>query len=82
MSYLISPGAATVGQTIQMSACGFQPGEFIEWTYLGLIASGFADDEGCLQLSLTIPAGTPSGDHPMEITGDGGSFAELEFTIL
>ncbi len=82
VSYLISPGAAAVGETIQMSACGFQPGEFVEWTFLGLVESGFADDEGCLQLSLAIPADTPSGEHPMEITGDGGSFAELEFTVL
>ena len=78
----ISPGAAAVGQTIQMSACGFQPGEMIEWSFLGLIASGSANDEGCLQLSLQIPAQTPGGGHPMEIGGDQGSNAMLDYTIL
>jgi hypothetical protein len=78
----ISPGAAAVGQSIHMTACGFQPGEPVEWSFLGLLSGGDADGEGCLQLSMTIPAGTPAGPHPMDINGDQGSYAELEYTVL
>ena len=78
----IGPGAAAIGQTIHLSACGLQAGEMVEWSFLGLLVEGNADDEGCLQLSMTIPAATPAGAHPMEISGDQGSYAELEYTVL
>jgi hypothetical protein len=50
--------------------------------FLGLLVVGNADDEGCVQFSLTIPGGTPAGPHPMELDGDQGSYAELEYTVL
>ncbi len=78
----INPGAAAVGQTIHLSACGLQPGESMEWSFLGLMVQGIADAEGCIELSMTIPAGTPPDHHPMELSGDLGSFAELEYATL
>ena len=78
----IGPGAAAIGQTIHLSACGLQAGEMVEWSFLGLLVEGNADDEGCVQLSMTIPAATPAGAHPMEISGDQGAYAELEYTVL
>lgn len=78
----ISPGAAPVGQTIRLSACGLQPGEAMEWSFLGLLVQGTADGEGCVDLSMTIPAGTPADSHPMELSGDQGSYAELDYTTL
>ena len=78
----INPGAAAVGQTIHLSACGLQPGESMEWSFLGLLVQGIADAGGCIELSMTIPAGTPPDSHPMELSGDLGSFAELDYSTL
>jgi hypothetical protein len=78
----INPGAAAVGQTIHLSACGLQPGEAVEWSFLGLLVQGTADGEGCIELSMTIPAGTPAESHPMDLSGDQGSFAELDYATL
>ncbi len=78
----ISPGAAAVGQTIRLSACGLQPGEAMEWSFLGLLVQSTANGGGCIALSMTIPAGTSADSHPMELSGDQGSYAELEYTTL
>jgi len=78
----INPGAAAVGQTIHLSACGLQPGESMEWSFLGLLVQGIANAGGCIELSMTIPDGTPPDSHPMDLSGDLGSFAELDYSTL
>lgn len=78
----ISPGAAAADQTIRLSACGLQPGEVVEWSFLGLLVQGTANGEGCIELFMTIPAGTPPDSHPMELSGDQGSYAELDYPTL
>lgn len=80
---VVEPASAMPGQIVMFTITGFQPGEEVEIAFGGeTLASGFVDDFGALELTGSIPAGIPSGEHPMEANGSFGTLFELEYSVL
>lgn len=83
---LATPKAATVpGQTMDLVADGFQPGETVAFyvhsdpVYLG---TAVADADGIARLTATIPADLPVGAHTVIATGGtSGRWAQLAIEL-
>ncbi len=84
---VVSLSAAKVraGQALQVRASGLQDGEAVEvWLHSTpqFLARTTADVAGELDLSVTVPAGTPVGAHTVVVEAASGATGTAAVTVL
>jgi hypothetical protein len=78
----VTPTPAVAGLPVTVTAFGFAPGEMVTVEFGGdVIVSGYADDEGFFESAGVVSATMPEGGHPLDVTGDMGSYATLEVVV-
>jgi hypothetical protein len=83
---LVLPGGTTVseGGVVGLVACCFAPASEVEvWLFSDpvLLATLVADDDGSIDDEVTIPAGTPPGEHTLELRGTGADGEPLVLSV-
>lgn len=80
---MVDPDPAPAGEVVTITAYGFAPGEHVIVDFGGqTIGSGYADDEGAFESLGVVPADMPAGGHPLEVSGDLGSYGGFELTVV
>ena len=71
-----TPGAPLgVGDPLSFVATGFRPGESVAITFGGTaLGSVIAGPDGTVTIDRAVPAGTPAGQIPLTVTGNGSGY--------
>lgn len=80
---LSAPTVPATG-TLTVSGSGFGPGEALElWLHSTpqLLGSAVAVTDGSFSTTVTIPAGTPAGQHRLEVRGAGSGSVWIPITV-
>ena len=77
----VLPDKAPPGTEITVFGDGFMPFEVITIFFGGTEVITEADGEGSFTTTLVIDELMPPGFHPMEISGDMGSFIDFEYEV-
>lgn len=80
---IVNPDPAMAGEVVTISGSGFQPGEFVWIDFAGpTLASAIADGAGSFVTSGTVEPHVPAGAHPLDASGDLGSWVTIDLTIV
>ena len=82
----LSVGKVRAGGTVHVKGSGFTPGERVQvWLHSEpvLLVATDASASGALDVTVTVPTGTPAGSHHLVVTGiSSGLSAQAALTVL